>query len=468
MGINERSHEKMKEIYGASLGTLCPADLAARLILTYVGGAKPKGENWYKAAEAIDRKIGEGKLLVISCHTGFLSHTGRPLLVAKALRDLGAEVVFMAGACRQGEEDEQGRYAVLVEKEGFRIYDAPSQAGVRLIMNKVQVEATWHWFDEEMIREEVQTQRKALQNIIEDQKRRPDAIITDLSQAMNITAELEGVPLVSLLNFTWTNHARIKHTPPEYHIIARVLHRLKIAWVWEYFDNKFGTTTMTLRMLLKVWIKPYNRVRKDLGLKSKRNFFDQMAGDLILMPDFAAFKGIEMNKTALPIGPLTWEPRDQEIPTHADAATAERFQTFLDADTETPLIYLTMGSTGTLELFTMVIEALKDKPYRLAITTGGQFALADLGKLPANVCTIPFFPGHQILEKASVAINHGGSGSAYQAMAAQVPQVMIPTHPDQQWNADIVQAEGAGIRLRHRGLTTGKIADAVETLLRRN
>ena len=33
MDIKERSDEKMKTIYGASLGTLCPAELAARLIL---------------------------------------------------------------------------------------------------------------------------------------------------------------------------------------------------------------------------------------------------------------------------------------------------------------------------------------------------------------------------------------------------------------------------------------------------
>jgi UDP:flavonoid glycosyltransferase YjiC (YdhE family) len=139
---------------------------------------------------------------------------------------------------------------------------------------------------------------------------------------------------------------------------------------------------------------------------------------------------------------------------------------FLDADVERPLVYLTMGSTGTLELFRMVIAALKCKPYRLAITTGGQFNISSLGELPANVFAIPFYPGKRILAKSAVTINHGGSGSAYQAMAMQVQQVMIPTHPDQQWIADIVQAEGAGIRLRHRLLTESKIANAVETLLK--
>ena len=190
-----------------------------------------------------------------------------------------------------------------------------------------------------------------------------------------------------------------------------------------------------------------------------------MAGELVLMPDFAAFKGMEITGTALPIGPITWEPKDEEILARVDRETAERFQTFLDSTPDLPLIYLTMGSTGTLELFRTVISALKDKPYRLAITTGGQFDISSLGDLSANVFAIPFFPGNRILQKAAVTINHGGSGSAYQAMAAKVPQVMIPTHGDQQWNADIVQGEGAGIRLRHRGLTEARIADAVDTLL---
>jgi UDP:flavonoid glycosyltransferase YjiC (YdhE family) len=112
-----------------------------------------------------------------------------------------------------------------------------------------------------------------------------------------------------------------------------------------------------------------------------------------------------------------------------------------------------------------VIAALRERPYRLAITTGGQFDISSLGELPANVTAIPFYPGNRILQKASVTINHGGSGSAYQAMTAGVPQIMIPTHADQQWNADIVQTEGAGIRLLQRSLTEAQIADAVKTLL---
>jgi UDP:flavonoid glycosyltransferase YjiC (YdhE family) len=464
MDIKERSDEKMRELYGPSVGMLPPPEIAARLILAYIGEGNRKGENWYRKAELIDRKNGEGKLIAVSCHTGFLAHTGRPLLVAKALRDLGADVVFMAAEHMNGE-DEQGRYACLIREEGFRIYDSPSAAGVRWIMHKAQVEAKWVCHDEKMVREEVRSERSALYEIIGEWKRKPDAILTDLSYPMSITAEAERTPLISILNFTWTNHARIRHTPPEYHPISKIFHALGMDNVNEYLSERFGTTTMFLRIFLMMWVKPFNRVRKSLGLRTKSNFFDQMAGELILMPDFAAFKGMEITDMALPIGPLTWEPKDEEILAHVDKSIAELFQAFLDSDTERPLVYLTMGSTGTFELFQTIIAALKDKPYRLAITTGGQFDISSLGELPANVFAIPFFPGNRILEKASVTINHGGSGSAYQAMAAGVPQIMIPTHPDQQWNADIVQGEGAGIRLMRRTLTGEKIADAVETLL---
>jgi UDP:flavonoid glycosyltransferase YjiC (YdhE family) len=271
----------------------------------------------------------------------------------------------------------------------------------------------------------------------------------------------------SILNFTWTNHAHVKLTPPEYHASTKIFLALGMLNLLEYLSDKLWTTNIYFRMLLLLWVMPFNKVRKSMGLRRKTNFYDQMSGDLILMPDFAGFKGMDITKTALPIGSLAWEPKDEEILAHTDKSTAARFQAFLDSDPERPLVYLTMGSTGTLELFRTVIAALRSKPYRLAITTGGQFAISSLGELPSNVFAIPFFPGNRILEKASVTINHGGSGSAYQAIAAQVPQIMIPTHPDQQWNADIVQAERAGIRLRHRSLTEGKIADAVEILLKK-
>lgn len=210
--IKYLSDEKMRELYGPSLGSLSPPEIAARLILAYISEGDRKSENWFRKAAQIEKGSGKGKLIVISCHTGFLAHTGRPLLVARALRDLGADVVFMVGVNTKGE-DEQGRYAFLIKQEGFRIYDSPSQAGVRWIMNKVQVEATWGWYDEKMIRDEVQSQRSALQGIINEWKMKPDAIVSDLSQVMSITTEMEGIPYVSILNFTWTNHARIKLTP---------------------------------------------------------------------------------------------------------------------------------------------------------------------------------------------------------------------------------------------------------------
>ncbi len=461
MGLKDRSGDVMRELYGPSLAALDSSAIAARLILAYLGKADGPSTDWRREAARLDGRSGEGKLIVVTCHTGFLAHTGRALLVARALRAHGARVVFMGGDQTRGE-DEQGRFAGLLTREGFRIYDAPSRAGVRWIMNKIQVEATWGWYRAAMIREEVQSHRRALARIADDCGARPDAIVSDLSLVGSISAELEGIPYIPILSFTWRDDAKLTLTPVEGHIVTRVALALGATGVLERME----ATNKILRLLLRVWARPYNKVRRSLGLRKRRTFYDQMSGDLVLMPDFAGFKAMGITETALPIGPLTWEPRDEDMLARVDEKSADRFQAFLDSDPEKPLVYLTMGSTGSLDLFRMVIAALRDKPYRLAITTGGQFELSCLGELPSNVLAIELFPGRRILRNASVTINHGGSGSAYQALEAGVPQIMIPTHPDQQWNADLLQEEGAGIRLMRRTLNEAHIAGAVDAVLK--
>jgi hypothetical protein len=47
-----------------------------------------------------------------------------------------------------------------------------------------------------MITEEVQTHRRVLQSIINEWKRKPHTIVSDLSHTMSITAEMEGIPFM--------------------------------------------------------------------------------------------------------------------------------------------------------------------------------------------------------------------------------------------------------------------------------
>jgi len=120
-----------------------------------------------------------------------------------------------------------------------------------------------------------------------------------------------------------------------------------------------------------------------------------------------------------------------------------------------------------LELFKLIIEALKGKDYRIAITTGGQFDISELGELPENFFAIPFYPGKEICKRANLMINHGGSGSLNQAIQNRLPQISIPTHADQQWNSDLIVRAGLGKQILLGNLSVESLSATVEELLPR-
>jgi rhamnosyltransferase subunit B len=51
--------------------------------------------------------------------------------------------------------------------------------------------------------------------------------------------------------------------------------------------------------------------------------------------------------------------------------------------------------------------------------------------LPAGVCHFPFVPHGRLLPQAAALVHHGGIGTAFQALAAGVPQLIVPVFLDQ-------------------------------------
>ncbi len=128
----EQDSRKMAELYGdefADPGT-CGADLAARLILAYVD-RRTGDKLWYKKAARVQKVANESerKLIVCSCHTGFLSHTGRTLAVARKLRELGHAVVFVVDTDTKPDgsgKPTQRKYGGLIRQAGYEMYHAPT------------------------------------------------------------------------------------------------------------------------------------------------------------------------------------------------------------------------------------------------------------------------------------------------------------------------------------------------------
>ncbi len=119
------------------------------------------------------------------------------------------------------------------------------------------------------------------------------------------------------------------------------------------------------------------------------------------------------------------------------------------AQRDTPLVYLTFGSVlgGLPEacaVYRGALAALGGLPVRVLLTVGRRFDAAQLGHVPGNVHAEPWVPQADVLAEATLVVCHGGSGTAFGALAAGVPVLACPLFADQMANALLLRRAGAG------------------------
>ena len=115
-----------------------------------------------------------------------------------------------------------------------------------------------------------------------------------------------------------------------------------------------------------------------------------------------------------------------------------------------PLVYLTFGTVlGHMSVAAGVyrtgLRAVERLGARVLLTTGRKFDSADLGPIPDNVRVEPWVDQADVFEAADIVVCHGGSGTAFGAMAAGVPVVVVPLFADQFENGRRIADAGAGL-----------------------
>jgi hypothetical protein len=140
-------------------------------------------------------------------------------------------------------------------------------------------------------------------------------------------------------------------------------------------------------------------------------------------------------------------------------------------DPQSPLIYVTFGSvTGSLppfaSAFRRALDALADVEVRVLLTVGRKIDPAGLGPLPFNAHVEQWLPQDAVLGQAAAMLGHGGFGTTMGALAAGVPQVVVPLFTfDQIVNGDHVVAVGAGLAVEREPSSVEFAAAEVPRLL---
>jgi UDP:flavonoid glycosyltransferase YjiC (YdhE family) len=159
-----------------------------------------------------------------------------------------------------------------------------------------------------------------------------------------------------------------------------------------------------------------------------------------------------------------WRFREPDEP--VDAVASDRWA----GDDDRPLIYVTFGSVApTMDLFPGVyrgaIDAFSALPLRVLVTVGRDRDPAELGPMPENVRVEGWVPQREVMPHAAAMVCHGGSGTVTMGLAAGVPMAVVPLFADQSWNAESIEAIGAGIVLQGGPQAVAGLGDAVSKLI---
>jgi UDP:flavonoid glycosyltransferase YjiC (YdhE family) len=162
-------------------------------------------------------------------------------------------------------------------------------------------------------------------------------------------------------------------------------------------------------------------------------------------------------------------PRSPALRFREARPTVRRHPLYGGPADDRPLIYVTFGSaTPTTELFPSLyrdaIDVLSPLPARLLVTVGRDRDPADLGPLPWNVRVERWVPQADLMPHVAAMVCHGGSGTVTMGLAAGVPMAVVPLFADQPWNAERVDAVGAGIALDGGPSAIAGLRDAVVRL----
>jgi UDP:flavonoid glycosyltransferase YjiC (YdhE family) len=129
-----------------------------------------------------------------------------------------------------------------------------------------------------------------------------------------------------------------------------------------------------------------------------------------------------------------------------------------------PLVF-TPGSANVHghAFFQAAVDAARRLDRRALLLT--RFAEQIPADLPPTVRHVPFAPFTQLLPRCAALIHHGGIGTTSAALAAGIPQVIMPLSHDQPDNAARVRALGVGDRLLPKHFTGRRLAEILRPLL---
>jgi rhamnosyltransferase subunit B len=268
--------------------------------------------------------------------------------------------------------------------------------------------------------------------IVEQYSRSGDVVVAAPATAFGarIAQEKLGVPLVTV--HLQPTMLRSVYSPPAFgfpDIIGHLPRSLRRAYL-----------RAVDRYVIDPLLAPVvNAFRTELGLASERRLFDHWMHSpqlvLGLFPSWFSSPQPDWPPNVHLTGFPLYDESDLRPP-------ADGLAEFLEAGD--PPIVFTAGSAHAFsaEFFRASVEACRAGGWRGVLLT--QFPEQLPQRLPDGIRHFDYVPFSRVLPRAAAFVHHGGIGTTAQALAAGVPQLVVPFAHDQPDNAVRVRRLGVG------------------------
>ncbi len=274
------------------------------------------------------------------------------------------------------------------------------------------------------------------------EKIQPDLIIGDFRLSLSVSARLKNTPYVAISNTYWTIYS-----DNAYHVPQLPMTKILGVGLSQILFN------LSRPLVFATHCMPLNKVRKKYGMPSLGNDLRAVYSDAdqLWLADMAEYFPIASTaQNAHYIGPLPWSPSNQ-VPDWWDAL-----------DESKPIIYVTLGSSGQVNLLPVVLDALASLPVSVIAVTAGR---TKLSSIPDNTYISEYLPGDKAAARASLMICNGGSLSTYQAIQGSTPVLSIVGNLDQHLNMSYLSHAGIGKSLRSEHVNTERVRELVKQML---
>lgn len=348
--------------------------------------------------------------------------TCRSVLIAKRFEELGGEAIFFSHG---------GEHEKLAKENGFevvRVKPIYTQKYIDLLWESSRLESFKNPFSKKILIEHVEEEIAAYK------KTGVKLVVSTNNFPCSISARAAGIPLIFVTPKYVSSYAVYPHDAEFFYT------RLIPQWLKLKIFNWAAPRS-------KQYVRPFIKVAKKYNIPPPRFMSDITKGDYTFYVDFIEFLGLDKS-TILPneyytghnfLDELWAESLDEKDTTKAE----NEIKRHLEKGGKS--ILLTLGSSGTEELFLNILRALSKTNYNVvAVYT----SILNEDRLPVvgdNILLKKFVPSMSWLNKmVDLAIINGGKSTVYTAAYSGKPVICFPMQFEQHLNIELLLKHGVG------------------------